>query len=242
MKVLDCINISKSYNDKEILLNVNFTVEKNDFICLIGKSGVGKSTLLHILGSIIKPSSGKVLYSKETEHPIIVFQQYNKSIYPWLNVFDNLKLVLSSKIQDREVEKKINYYLQLVGLERVKNMFPNELSGGMLQRVAIARSLIIEPKLLLLDEPFGSLDSQIKRGLESDLLKLVEKLDLTIIMVTHDIEEAIFLSNRIFFINEISHSVSTEFNIDLPYPREHLVTNVDSKFIKFKQEILQCFL
>jgi len=243
MKILECINISKNYGDKQVLSDITFTLFKNDFISIVGKSGVGKSTILDIIGKIKNQSSGEVIYHSNIDRPIFVFQQYNTSIYPWFTIYENLELVLNKNNKNKDdIEEKIDYYLSLVGLKDFKNLYPRELSGGMQQRVAIARSLVVESKLLLLDEPFGSLDLNTRNELESDLLNLATKLGLTIVMITHDIEEAIFLSNKVFYIDDTTNTISKKFTIDLAYPRSHETTRLSDRFIQLKKEIFTCFI
>jgi NitT/TauT family transport system ATP-binding protein len=240
MTILESKEISKSYNDKIIIKNINLELKQGEFVSIVGKSGTGKTTLLHILGKILNPTSGSINYNPPNLKPAMVFQEYNKSLFPWLTVFQNLKLVLNSNLES--LDEHILYYLSLVGLEHSKNKYPWELSSGMQQRVSIARALVYKPSILLMDEPFGSLDSGTKNDLESDLLDLWKKLNLTILMITHDIEEAIFMSNRVLILSENNSGFKDCIKIDLEYPRDQITTMNSNEFIQYRTIIMKHFI
>jgi NitT/TauT family transport system ATP-binding protein len=193
------INVSVSYDRQTVLKNFSLEVNEGDFISIIGKSGVGKSTILNlILGDII-PDSGNVIFPENRlVNKTIVFQEYNKTLFPWYDVAKNLKILTPKSASSKDID----FYLELVGLEKHKHKFPWQLSGGMQQRLVLARAVMLKPTLLLLDEPFGSLDYSLKDDLEDEIFALYKKMNLTVVNVTHDIESALFLSNKICFIND----------------------------------------
>lgn len=236
MILLKCSDISKKYGNNLILDNINLTVNEGDFISIIGKSGSGKSTLLDIINDLTKPTTGTVNINCKTS---TVFQNYQKSLFPFLNVLQNVKLPFKEK--STQSKKKSIEYIKLVGLQNDIYKLPKELSGGMQQRVALARALAQEPKLLLLDEPFGSIDSFTKRKLSQDLLDLRERLNLTIILVTHNVDEAIFLSNKILYLNEINKGFEKTIDISIPYPRDIVATLTSVEFNNYKKKILSYY-
>lgn len=181
--------------------NVTLDIQKGEFVSIVGPSGCGKSTLLDLIAGLTKPSVGEILLNgKVITGPGldrgIVFQQY--ALYPWLTALENIEFGLEAKGVDKKTRReKANYYLNLVGLTGFENHFPNELSGGMKQRVAIARSLAYEPEILLMDEPFAALDAQTRETLQEELINIWRSSKRTIIFITHSIDEAIYLSQRV---------------------------------------------
>ncbi|MGE8538556.1 MAG: ABC transporter ATP-binding protein [Acinetobacter sp.] len=181
--------------------NVTLDIQQGEFVSIVGPSGCGKSTLLDLIAGLTRPSSGQILLNgKEITRPGldrgIVFQQY--ALYPWLNALQNIEFGLEAKGVDKKTRRqKAQYYLELVGLAGFEQHFPNELSGGMKQRVAIARSLAYEPEILLMDEPFAALDAQTRETLQEELLNIWRTSKATIIFITHSIDEAIYLSQRV---------------------------------------------
>jgi NitT/TauT family transport system ATP-binding protein len=207
----------------EALHDMSFDVKDGEFICLLGPSGCGKTTLLRIIAGLETQTSGKVELNGV---PIIgpdpkrgmVFQQY--SLFPWRTVIDNITFGLEMQgIKKAEARKKVEKYIELVGLEQFKNSYPYELSGGMQQRAAIARALANEPEVLLMDEPFGALDAQTRNTLQNELLKIWEQKHVTIFFVTHSVDEAVFLSDRIVMMTARPGRVKEIVDVDLPRPR-----------------------
>ena len=203
-------DVGKVFSNGEIVISdLNLVINKSDFIILLGKSGCGKTTILKILCGLLKPTKGKVIWPTSTftnseRNPAnlsVVFQDSN--LLPWLNVFDNIYLPLKlNKIEKYEGYERVIDCLRLVGLNDYKNYYPNQLSGGMKMRVAIARSLITKPKVILMDEPFAALDEITRFRLNNDLLEIYKKYDLTIIFITHSIYESVYLSNKIALISD----------------------------------------
>ena len=185
--------------------NLTYKIPERSFLSVIGPSGCGKSTLLRLISGLDRPTAGYIIFNgRQINGPpkgmIYVFQQYTKSIFPWLTVLKNIEFGLTSqkKVARREVREKCLEYVHLVGLDGYEDYYPAQLSGGMQQRVAIARALIGEPKILLMDEPFSALDGMTRAILQELLLQIWETMPVTIIFVTHDVEEAIFLWGRSF--------------------------------------------
>jgi len=190
---------SKNYKPEFIAVeNVTLDIRQGEFVSIVGPSGCGKSTLLDLIAGLTKPSSGQILLSGKQIglDRGIVFQQY--ALYPWLNALENIEFGLEAKgVAKKERHEKAEYYLKLVGLSGFEKHYPNELSGGMKQRVAIARSLAYEPEILLMDEPFAALDAQTRETLQGELINIWKSSKKTIVFITHSIDEAIYLSQRV---------------------------------------------
>ena len=207
-----------------VLQNINLQVSQNEFVCIVGASGCGKSTLLKIIAGLINPTSGQVFVDGEVvlgpgPDRGMIFQNY--SLFPWLTVADNIGFGLQLRsLSKAEKNERIHYFLEVVGLRKFAQAYPKELSGGMRQRVAIARSLANEPEVLLMDEPFGALDAQTKEQMQQFLLKLWQQTHTTILMITHDVEEAIFLSQRIYIMTAHPGKIKEEIEINLPLVRD----------------------
>jgi len=201
------------------LEKVSFEICPQEFVCVLGPSGSGKSTLLRILAGLLPPTSGQVTFHG-TEQPGIgmVFQQAN--LMPWRTVIENLTLPLElSRMGNGEARKKAHAMMDLVGLNGFEDYWPRDLSGGMAQRVAIARALIHDPDLLLLDEPFGSLDALTRERMWTELSRIWQARLKTVVMVTHSISEALFLADRVLVLTQRPGKVKLELDVDLPRPR-----------------------
>ncbi len=224
-----------------VLENINLQVHPGEFVCLVGASGCGKSTLLNIIAGLIPPSKGQVLVDGETvpgpgPDRGMVFQSY--TLYPWLSVADNIGFGLRLRGLPRaERKQRIAYFLNVVGLTQFANAYPKQLSGGMKQRVAIARALANEPEVLLMDEPFGALDAQTKGQMQQFLLELWEQTRTTFLMITHDVEESIFLSQRIYMLSTHPGRIKEEIKIELPQHRD-LEIKLSSDFIEIKRNVM----
>jgi NitT/TauT family transport system ATP-binding protein len=241
-------NLSKSYpvrGDRHltVLQNIDIEIFPREFICLVGASGCGKSTLLNIVAGLTPPSAGEVLVDgrsvtgKPGSDRGMVFQGY--TLYPWLTVAQNIAFGLQfQNMSQPEQRQRVNYLLNVVGLEKFAKSYPKQLSGGMKQRVAIARALANEPAVLLMDEPFGALDAQTKEQMQEFLLELWEKTHVTVLMITHDVEEAIYLSQRIYVLSARPGQVKGEIPIHLPEHRE-LDIKLSPEFIDIKRQVLQ---
>ena len=225
----------------QVLDNINLHLEANEFVCLVGPSGCGKSTLLNIVAGLIPPSSGEV----QVDGVIVpgpgpdrgmVFQSY--TLFPWLTVANNIGFGLRLRgLSKADCKDRVDYYLDVIGLTRFAKAYPKQLSGGMKQRVAIARALANEPEVLLMDEPFGALDAQTKEQLQAFFLELWEQTHITVCMITHDVEEAIFLSQRIYVMGAHPGCIRTQVAIDLPTPRD-LEIKLSPEFLQLKRDVV----
>lgn len=237
-------NVYKEYegrNGKMVALNgVNLDIMENEFICVVGPSGCGKSTLLNIIAGLLEPTSGAVyLDGKQIEgtgvERGVVFQQY--ALFPWRTVIKNVMFGLEmKKVPKAEAEKTALKYIEAVGLKGFENSYPKELSGGMKQRVAIARAYAANPEVLLLDEPFGALDAQTRVQLQTELLNTWEQEKKTCFFITHDVDEAIILAQRVIIMSARPGRIKRIVDIDIPYPRTQ-ETKSDARFLELKAEI-----
>ena len=235
-------NVKKIYQTRKgemtALNGVNLDIKENEFICVIGPSGCGKSTLLNIIAGLLEPTSGQILVDGK---PIsgtgtdrgVVFQQY--ALFPWLTVKKNVEFGLKLKgLSKEECDAIAMKYLKMVELEKFADSYPKELSGGMKQRVSIVRALSYDAPLLLMDEPFGALDALTRDHLNEELLKIWQKTKKTVIFVTHSIEEATFLSDRVLVMSARPGRVKEMVEIDLPRPRGEATRN-DPKFTEYNK-------
>ncbi len=208
----------------QALDNVSLDIKAHEFVCIIGTSGCGKTTLLRIIAGLDTPDSGMITLDNERitvpdPRRGMVFQEY--SLFPWKTVMRNITFGLEMQgIGKKETIETADKYLKLVGLEQFKNSYPYELSGGMRQRVAIARALANEPKVLLMDEPFGALDAQTRNLLQQELLQIWEKKGVTILFVTHSVDEAVYLADRIVVMSARPGKIKEIINVGLPRPRD----------------------
>jgi NitT/TauT family transport system ATP-binding protein len=226
--ILQMKGVGKTYNVQgqriEALRGADLTVSKGDFICLIGASGCGKSTLLRIAAGFEAPTTGEALmWGMPIDGPApsrgMVFQDYG--LFPWLTVRGNIGFGPAARGRPAaEVKETVDHYVDLVGLGRFADVYPHQLSGGMKQRVAIARVLANDAEVVLMDEPFGALDAMTRERLQHDLLELWQRTNLTVLFVTHAIEEAIFLANRVVVMSPGPGRIDSEIAIDLARPRD----------------------
>ena len=218
--------VTKTYNNGStaVLNEINLTIDKGEFFCIIGHSGCGKSTLLNLLGGFIKPDRGEIkVKGKEISGPSnergMVFQEYG--LFPWNTVLENISFgpLINNKTK-KQAKEIATEYLEFVGLSHVANLYPDQLSGGMKQRVAIARAMANKPEVLLMDEPFGALDAFTRINIREMLQKVWMDTKITIIFVTHSVEEAIFLGQRIGVMKRESKDINKIIKVDQPYPRD----------------------
>lgn len=240
-------NLSKRYTKDapNVFENVNFDIKKNEFICLIGHSGCGKSTILNALAGLEHQTSGQILMEGiEISAPSlergVVFQSH--ALLPWLTVADNIGFAIDSRfkgISKDQKAQKIRHYLSLVGLQGAMQKMPSELSGGMKQRVGIARAFATEPKMLLMDEPFGALDALTRGNIQDELVSIIEKTQQTVFMITHDIDEAILLADRIFLMSNGPQATLAEIVINtLPHPRTREHIHHDQGYYRIRNHLL----
>ncbi|NLK66942.1 MAG: ABC transporter ATP-binding protein [Campylobacteraceae bacterium] len=242
--VFELKNVNKSFelegskDTLNVINNLNLDIYENQFVCLVGPSGCGKSTLLRILSGLETATSGQVLYrGKEHKKPTkdigVVFQNY--SLLPWINVEKNIALGLKfKKMPKAKREEIVNEYLEIVGLTNFRKSYPHQLSGGMQQRVAIARSLANSPDVILMDEPFGALDAYTRIGLQKELLRIWEQHKKTIVFVTHSVDEAIYLADRIILMGKGKKNIVTDIEVKMSGVRER----ANPEYAKLNQELL----
>lgn len=241
---VDIQQVKKIYETKNgqvIALNgVDLQIGQDEFICVVGPSGCGKSTLLNIMAGLDTATQGQILVKgKKVDSPSpdrgVVFQQY--ALFPWLTVEDNVEYGLFNKKMSRaESRETAERYIRMVGLQDFRKAYPKELSGGMKQRVALARAYAMNPSLLLLDEPFGALDAQTRAQLQAALLQAWEKEHKTCFFITHDVEEAVLLAQRVVVMSSRPGRIKSIVEIDIPYPRDQ-ATRMQLHFAELKNEI-----
>ena len=225
-----------------MLNDISFEVLENEFLTIVGPSGCGKTTLIRIITGLEKPTSGKIIFeNKNIVKPskLIGYVPQEYSLFPWKTVLDNIKFGLKIKNSTKEeIENKIESLLKLMNLTRFKNYYPKDISGGMKQKVAIARSLAIDQKLILLDEPLRSIDAQNRNKLQDDIIDIWQKSKRTIIFITHNIDEALYLSDRIIVLSSLPGSIKQIIPIKLKYPRDR----TSQEFNSIRRDILKVFL
>lgn len=224
--------------------SVSFDISSGQFVTIIGASGCGKSTLLQVIAGLSRPTSGTVTFKGQpvTSPPsgmIHVFQQYTKSVFPWRSVEQNMRFGLERlKVDRREAERRVSRTLALIGLHGYESYFPSQLSGGMQQRLALGRALVCEPEVILMDEPFSAVDALTRMHLQQQLLEIWEQLRTTIVFVTHDVEEALLLSQRVICLGERPAVIQEDLVIDLPHPRSAVTTKEDPEFLRLRHHLL----
>lgn len=220
-----------------VLEDVSFDVEPGEFVALLGPSGCGKSTLLRLVAGLDAPRHGSLAVDgAEVTGPdpsrVVVFQ--DPTLYPWRTVWRNASLGLEARGLLKEQRTRVDEALALVGLDRFANVYPHQLSGGMAQRASLARALVNDPKLLILDEPLGKLDSLTRLTMQGELTRLWQSRGFTVLMVTHDVEEALLLSNRVIVFSDRPARVRADLRVDLPYPRHR----DHPELLRLRREIL----
>ncbi len=242
MKV-KCRDVSKTFETKngsiKALEKINFETEEQEFLCILGPSGCGKTTLLKIIAGLLEPTEGELTYEgvKQDGRPLnsLVFQEHG--LFPWMNVIDNVSFGLEMRgIGKRERHRMAIDFIQKVGLTSLLRNYPHELSVGMKQRVGLARAIVNDPEILLMDEPFGSLDAQTKLILQDELLKIWSDYRKPIIFVTHDIEEAVLLGDRVIVMTSRPGRIKEKIEIGLPRPRDMEIKGSE-EFVRIKMKI-----
>ncbi|MEE1837969.1 ABC transporter ATP-binding protein [Streptomyces sp. SP17KL33] len=247
--LLDVAGLKKVYEGSgrrvEAVRDLTFTVDPGELVCLVGPSGCGKTTLLKCVAGLLRPTAGEVrLGGRPVEGPppgmAVVFQEYGRSLFPWMRVGDNVELPLRQKKLSRERRRGlVDDALASVGLSDAAGAYPWQLSGGMQQRVAIARALAYEPEILLMDEPFAAVDAQTRAELEDLVRGLWRERGITILFVTHDIDEAVYLGERVLVLSASPTVVQERLTIDLPAERDQLHTRVAPRFAELRTHVYE---
>lgn len=243
--MIDVSNVTISFEEENqthvILDDVSLNIEKGEFICLLGPSGCGKSTLLNAMAGFLKPTSGKIkienqIVQKPSMKYVTIFQNYG--LLPWRTVQKNVELGLETQKYSKEKKAQIaSHYLKMVGLEHAAKKRPAQLSGGMQQRVAIARALAVEPDILFMDEPFGALDAITRMKLQTDILEIAQDTKKTVVFVTHDIEEAVFLADRIVIMSANPGRIKALLTVQLPKHRDR----TSNDFLMIRDKVYEIF-
>jgi NitT/TauT family transport system ATP-binding protein len=246
--VVSLRNVRKEYSGaagrRVALADITFDVARGEFSCVVGPSGAGKTTLLRCLAGLMPPTSGEALFEGTPLRSVpdgigVVFQDYGRSLFPWLTVAHNVDLPLRVRGMNRgQRAARVTEVLASVGLADAGRQYPWQLSGGMQQRVAIARALAYRPDLLLMDEPFASVDAQTRFELEDLILRVREEFGVTVVFVTHDIDEAIYLGDRVVVLSRSPGMVTEIMDITLPRPRDQIATKGDEAFARYRERLL----
>ena len=232
--------LTKKFSELLVLDDINFTVDDGEFLCIVGPTGCGKTTFLNLLSKLLEPTYGNVFIDGENIQPkkhnlAFVFQE--STCIPWRTVKKNITygMEIKKRYSKKEMESKAVELMKLVGLIEVADHYPCDISSSMEQRVAVARAFAVNPDLLLMDEPYGQLDVKLRYYLEDELLKLWRKYKKTVIFVTHNIEEAVYLAERILVLSNKPTTIKSEIKLDLPRPRNFL----DPEFVRIRREITE---
>ena len=240
-------HVSKAFDGGEAharvvaLDDVSCEIPQGEFFCIIGPSGCGKTTLLHTLAGFTQPTSGEVLSGgKPVTQPgperIVMFQEYG--LFPWMTVAQNIEFGLEAKgLPGNERRRLVDHYVNLVGLSGFENRYPRHISGGMKQRVSIARALAPDPQAVLMDEPFAALDSLTRDLMQEEILQIWGKTNKTFVLITHNIDEAIFLGDRVLVMTHRPGKIKELLKIDLPRPRQASIRSTDRRFLQYREHL-----
>ena len=232
-------NLSKYFGDLHVLDDISFNIKKGEFVCVVGPTGCGKTTFLNLLTRIYMPTKGDLYIDGMPADPkkhnlAFVFQE--PSSIPWLTVEQNLRFGLEiKKIDKEEINERVNNIISLLGLEKFKKLYPHQLSVSMAQRIIIGRAFAMNPDLLLMDEPYGQMDVKLRFYLEDEVINLWEKLGSTVVFITHNIEEAVYLAERILILTNKPATIKEEVIVDLPRPRDI----ASEKFINIRKHVTE---
>jgi NitT/TauT family transport system ATP-binding protein len=245
--MLEVEHLKKTYGDGEAAVeaigDLTFTIGQNELVCVVGPSGAGKTTLLKCMAGLLAPTAGQIRLDGvpvdgPPERMALVFQEYGRSLYPWLTVRRNVEFPLRRKKPPKaDMRRTVEEALESVGLAGFMDSFPWQLSGGMQQRVAIARALAYQPEILLMDEPFASVDAQTRADLEDLLLEVQRRYGITIVFVTHDIDESVYLSDRVVVLTPAPTTVLEILDVSLPHPRNQVTTKELPEFAHLRAHV-----
>jgi len=236
-------NVELKFGDHLVLGGLSFAIERGEIVCVIGPSGCGKTTALRVASGLIPPTRGEVLFDgapvrAPRRDVAIVFQDYAKALLPWRTAAGNVSLALEAMNTPRDKRaERIGGLLKRVGLPSHAGKYPSEMSGGMQQRLQIARCLAQDPAALMMDEPFGALDAMTRQGLQDEMLEIARGAGATIFFVTHDLEEAIYLGDRVIGLLPHPGRIGIDLKIDLPRPRDQVATRENAEFLRLRREL-----
>jgi NitT/TauT family transport system ATP-binding protein len=238
------VTLPHQLGDRRVLEDISFEVRRGEFFTIVGPSGTGKTTLLRVLAGLTPCAGGSVLIhgrglSGPPEDVVMIFQDYSHALLQWRTVARNVGFGIEGRVDAAELKQRVRDALALVGLDKNADDYPWQLSGGMQQRVQIARALAVRPAVLLMDEPFAALDAMTKASLQDELLRVRERTGASFVFVTHDIEEAVYLGDRIAVITGSPGSIGRTFDIDLPKPRDQIITRQMPEFLQFRYDVHQ---
>lgn len=242
---LSLTNVQKEKNETPILKNVNLEIKENEIVSIVGNSGSGKSTLLNIIAGLDKQTQGKItLRGREVEGPgqdrSVIFEKHN--FLPWLTSYENIEAVLKKvmpELEPQELKERVCHFVRIGGLEEVKDIMPSKMPMEMKKRLAITRSLAIHPDVLLMDNPFSSLDTKTRYKLQAYLIDIQKSTKCTVIITTGNVEEALFLSNRVIMMHQGEKSIHDVLDVVLPYPRDRITLQADAVYTKSREKIFQ---
>ena len=247
MKAIDIRDVSLTYGEgadaRRVLADINLQVRAGEFLSVIGPSGCGKTTLLRLIAGLVQPTVGSIVSNgaevrKPSKERAIVFQDYGKALLPWRKVWSNVALPLEDgEGNSRELRARAIELLKVMRLDAVADQYPDQLSGGMQQRVQIARSLAQNPKVWLMDEPFGALDAITRQQLQDEVARLAAERGMTVVFITHDLEEAIYLGDRVVVLGVNPGRVVEKIVVDLPRPRNQLTTREHPTFLAHRHHL-----
>lgn len=232
-------HLTKKFGDLLVLDDISFNVKENEFLCIVGPTGCGKTTFLNSLSKLYDITAGEILINGEPvnlkKHNIAyIFQEYSNM--PWLTIRQNVEFGLRiKKLPESVIRERVDYFLDMVGLTKFQNYYPDQLSASMLQRAAIARAFAVKPEVLLMDEPYGQLDIELRFKLEDELIRLWREVGTTVIFITHNIEEAVYLSGRILVLTNKPTKIKAEIPNDLPRPRDI----ADPSFVALRNQVTE---
>lgn len=232
-------NLTKKFGELLVLDDISFSVKKGEFLAIVGPTGCGKTTFLNCLSCLLPPTKGSIFIDGEPANPrkhhiSFVFQE--PTPMPWRTVAQNVAFGMEiKKFPKEKIQERLNYIMNLVGLADTANLYPNQISASMMQRMTVARAFAVDPDLLLMDEPYGQLDIKLRYYLEDELIKLWQTLKSTVIFITHNIEEAVYLAERILVLSNKPTKIKADIRVDLPHPRKVL----DPKFIELRKQVTE---
>ncbi|GAA3115176.1 ABC transporter ATP-binding protein [Planomonospora alba] len=245
--MLEISNLTHTYGTgpgaHHALGGIDLKVAEGELVCIVGPSGCGKSTLLRSIAGLLRPTGGRVVLNgspveRTPDDLAVVFQDYSRSLFPWMSVADNVSLPLRRKDMDKKQRRQAAMEaLEQVGLDGAAAKYPWQLSGGMQQRVSIARALAYRPALLLMDEPFGSVDAQTREDLEDLTLRVRSHHNMTILLITHDIDESVYVGDRVVVLSKAPATIVGDLRVDLPGPRDQITTREHPDFVHLRAEV-----